>query len=124
MPKDPTRPRRVAELIKRELAVLIPRHLDDPRANTITITHTEMSPKLSSARVYFTLLAGSAAAPEVTRALNRACARLRRLLAERVILRIVPELRFYFDESIERGARVSGLIERAVDEDRKSHEPH
>ena len=62
MKKDGNRPLRVAELVKRELAALIPRTLDDPRTHQTTITYVDMSPDLKSARVYFTLLGGEAAA--------------------------------------------------------------
>lgn len=114
MPKDTNRPRRVAELIKRELAVLIPRTLDDRRTHQATLTHVDVSPDLKSARVYFTLLAGGAGAEPVLAAFKRASGHLRRDLAARVALRVIPELRFHFDASVERGDRLTRLIEQAV----------
>lgn len=118
MRKDSNRPRRVAELVKRELAVLIPRTLDDPRTHQATITYVDVSPDLKSARVYFTLLAGAAGAAPVLAALKRAAGHLRRELAARVALRVIPELKFYFDESIERGDRLTRLIDEAIERDR------
>jgi len=118
MRKDTNRPRRVAELIKRELALLVPRTLDDPRTHQATITHVDVSPDLKSARVYFTLLAGEAGAEPVRAAFTRAAGHLRRALAARVALRVVPELRFYFDASIERGDRLTRLIDAAIEQDR------
>ncbi|MFL6712465.1 MAG: 30S ribosome-binding factor RbfA, partial [Sulfurifustis sp.] len=112
MKKAGNRPLRVAELVKRELAVLIPRVLDDPRTHRATVTYVDLSPDLRSARVYFTLLGGAAAAEPVVAAFNRAAGHLRRELAGRVALRVIPELRFYFDASIERGDRLSQLIDR------------
>ena len=121
MHKDSNRPRRVAELIRRELAMLIPREFDDPHAHQITLTGAEVSPDLASARVYFSLLAGSAEAKQVAKALNHAAGFLRHALRGRVDLkRGVPELRFVFDESLERGARIDSLIEQAIAED-KTH---
>ena len=117
MHKDSNRPLRVAELIKRELAVLIPQVLDDPRAHQATITYVAVSPDLKSARVYFTLLAGAAAAGPVQEMFSHAAGHLRHELAGRVALRVIPALRFYFDASIERGNRLTQLIERAVRED-------
>lgn len=114
MRKDGNRPLRVAELVRRELAVLIPRVLDDPRVQKATITYVDISPDLKSARVYFTLLAGEAAAQPVLAAFKKAAPHLRRELAGRVALRIVPELRFHFDSSIERGDRLSRLIDQAL----------
>ena len=121
MQKDPNRPRRVAELIRRELAMLIPRELNDPRAHEITITGAEVSRDFSSARIYFSLLSGSVEAKQTTKSLNRAAGFLRHALMRRVSLRTVPVLRFYFDESVERGARIDSLIAQALAED-KTHE--
>lgn len=119
MVKDPNRPRRVAELIRRELAAILPRELDDPLAHKITLTGAEVSPDLSTARVYFSLLAGSSEAGRAAQALNRVAGALRHALRERVRLRRgVPALRFVFDESLERGAHVDSLIERALAEDK------
>ena len=122
MHKDGNRPLRVAELVKRELAVLIPRTLDDPRTHQATITYVDVSPDLKAARVYFTLLAGEAAAEPVLTAFKRAAGHLRHELAARVALRIIPELRFYFDASVERGDRLARLIDRALKEDRAEEE--
>lgn len=120
MQKVSNRPRRVAELIRRELAMLIPRELDDPKAHQITLTGVEMSRDMSSARIYFSLLSGAVEAKKMTKSLNRAAGFLRHALMGRVSLRAVPALRFYFDESVERGARIDSLIEQAISED-KSH---
>ena len=120
MHKESNRPLRVAELIKRELAILVPQVLDDPRAHQATFTHVVVSPDLKSARVYFTLLAGAAGAEPVVAMFAHAAGHLRRELAGRVDLRIIPTLRFYFDASIERGDRLSQLIERAVRADQES----
>ena len=118
MHKDTNRPRRVAELIKRELATLIARELDDPVAHKVTLTGAEATHDLSSVRIYFSLLTGSAEADTAARVLNRVAGELRHALRRRVTLkRGVPELRFVFDESLERGARVDALIERALAED-------
>lgn len=118
MQKDSNRPRRVAELIRRELAVLISRELDDPHAHQITLTGVEVSRDLSSARIYFSLLSGASEAKQVVKSLNRAAGFLRHALMGCVTLRTVPTLRFYFDESVERGAKIDALIEMAISEDK------
>jgi len=117
MHKDSNRPLRVAELIKRELAVIIPHELSDPRAHQVTVTHVDVSPDLKSARVYFTLLSGAAGAEPVVKMFAQSASHLRHALAGRVTLRVIPALRFYFDSSIERGDRLSQLIDRAMRED-------
>ena len=116
------RPRRVAELIRRELAMLIPRELDDPHAHQITLTGAEVSRDMSCARIYFSLLSGVAEAKQVTKSLNRAAGFLRHALMGRVSLRTVPALRFYFDESVERGARIDTLIDQAISEDKQNQD--
>jgi ribosome-binding factor A len=115
--KDSTRSRRVAELIKRELAQIIARELHDPHTQRVTLTGATVTADLSSARVYFSLLSGSDAAKPAVAALNRAAGFLRHALTRRLTLRTVPELRFHFDESVERGARIATLIDRALAED-------
>ena len=117
MPGDSNRRRRVAELLKRELAILVQQELDDPRVHGVTITAVEASADLSSAKVYFTTLAEGEEASRTAVALNRAAGFLRRALKSRVVLRGVPELRFRFDESVSKGAALAGLIERAIAED-------
>lgn len=122
MKTESNRPRRVAELIRRELAMLIPRELDDPHAHQITITGAEVSRDMSSARIYYSLLSGAAEAKQTTKSLNRAAGFLRHALMERVSLRTVPALRFYFDESVERGARIDSLIEQAISEEKRDRD--
>lgn len=117
--KESNRPRRVAELIKRELALIIPRELEHPLAPRITLTHAEAPRDMSSVKIYFTLLDGAAAAKEAAKALNQAAGFLRHALRERVVLRAIPELRFQYDESVDRGARLTSLIDKAIAEDQK-----
>lgn len=115
--KVSNRSRRIAELIKRELAQLIVRELRDSKAQNVTLTDAEVAADLSSAKIYFSLLGGSAAAGKAAAALNHAAGFLRHALMRRLALRTVPALRFYFDESVERGARIDTLIQRAISAD-------
>jgi ribosome-binding factor A len=117
MPGDSNRRRRVAELLKRELAVLVQQELDDPRVHGVTITAVEVSADLSSGKIYFTTLAEGEEAAQAALALNKAAGFLRRALRGRVVLRAVPQLRFRFDESVKKGVALTGLIERAIAED-------
>lgn len=118
MVKDSNRPKRVAELVRRELAAVIAREWHDPLSGRVTLTHAEVARDFSSARVYFTLLGGGDVRA-AEQALNHASGFLRQRLAARVRLRMVPALRFRFDEAVERGARLAALIERASAEDEK-----
>lgn len=118
--RDERRPRvrRIAELLKRELAAVIEQELHDPRVTRLTLTAVDVAPDLSHAKVYITQLGGAAQAAATVAALNRAGGFLRRTLSRRLTLRVIPELRFGYDASVEKGAEVSRLIDRALAEDR------
>lgn len=120
MQKVTNRPQRVAELLKRELAVLIPQAVRDPHVSGVTLTHAEVARDLSAAKIYFTLLGDTAKAKETARALNHAAGFLRHELRGRVVLRGIPQLRFYYDESVARGARLTSLIDKAIAADKKN----
>ena len=114
MPRDYSRTLRIAEQIQRELADLIRLEVKDPRVGMVTLTDVEVSPDYSHAKVFFTTLAPLEQVAETTAGLKRAAGFLRRELSRRIKLRSVPELHFVYDESVERGIRLSQLIDRAV----------
>ena len=105
---------RIADQIQRELADLIRLEVRDPRVRLVTLTAVELARDPAHARVFFTVLAPESEAREVLEGLQRAAGFLRTNLAHRLSTRTVPELHFAYDESIERGARLSRLIEEAV----------
>jgi ribosome-binding factor A len=122
MHKTTKRPQRVAELLKRELAMLIPQTVRDPLVGRVTLTHADVAPDMKNAKIYFTLMGDAPKVKETERALNHAAGFLRHELRERVILRSIPHLHFVYDESVERGARLTSLIDRAIAEDKPRDE--
>ena len=104
------RPQKVADQIQRELSDLLHRELQDPRLRLVTLTAVDVSPDLSNAVVYYTCLEASQVEPAAA-GLRRAAGFLRSQLARRLRLYTTPELRFRHDESVERGDRLSRLIE-------------
>ena len=115
MPKDFSRTRRIAEQIQRELAELIRHEMKDPGVGgLVTITEVEVSPDHSHAKVFFTRLGDESLIQETSAGLRRAAGFLRTQLAQRLKLRTVPQLEFKYDASVERGARLSRLIDEAV----------
>ena len=104
------RPQKVADQIQRELSEIIRRDLQDPRLALVTLTAVDASPDLSHAVVYFTCLE-RAQAEAAEKALRRAAGLLRSSLARRIKLYTTPELRFRYDDSVERGDRLSRLID-------------
>lgn len=114
MPKDYPRSRRIAEQIQREISEIIRLELKDPRVGMVTVTDVEVTPDYEHAKVFFTRLGDAADHPSATRALQHAAGFFRSELAHRMRLRIVPQLQFIYDESVERGVRLAGLIDEAV----------
>ena len=113
-PDDNPRSHRVADFIQRELASLIATELRDPRLSPmLTISEVQVSRDLSVATVRYSLL-DSGEHRDTQAALERASGFLRRRLARALSIRAVPELRFRHDDSLERGARLSALIDEAV----------
>jgi ribosome-binding factor A len=117
MPRDYPRSRRIADQIQRELSDIIRLELKDPRVGMITIIDVEVSHDQSHARVFFTSLGDPTSVADTTRGLQHAAGFLRSELAHRMKLRVVPQLQFKYDESVERGMRLSSLIDAAVADD-------
>ena len=115
MPKDYPRSRRIAEQIQRELPAILRLELKDPRVTgLITITDVEVSADQAHAKVFFTILGDEAKVRDTTAGLARAAGFLRTQLSQRLKLRTVPQLGFEYDESVERGMKLSRLIDEAV----------
>jgi len=114
MPKDVSRPRRVAEQLQRELADLISREVKDPRVGLLTLTGVDVTPDYAHAKVYFTLLGGADKVAGAMTGLQCAAGFLRSQVAHRMKLRITPQLHFVYDASVENGAHLSQLIDAAI----------
>ena len=105
---------RIADQIQRELAELVRLELRDPRVKLVTLTGVELSRDQSHARIFFTTLGPREDAEACAEGLARAAGFLRGGLAHRLSTRTVPELHFAYDDSIERGVKLSRLIDEAV----------
>ena len=114
MPSDYPRSHRVGDFIQRELAGIITREVKDPRLSPmLTISGVDVSRDLSVAKVYYSLFDAEEQKDTQT-ALVSASGFLRNQLARQMNTRSVPQLRFFFDDSAERGAHMSALIADAV----------
>jgi ribosome-binding factor A len=105
------RPDRVGEAIRDELSQLIAREVHDPGVGFLTLTRVSVTPDLQLARVYYTSLGDEQAQRETAKALKRATPFLRRQLGARIRLRRVPELSFFYDESIARHDRIEQILQ-------------
>ncbi len=115
------RRRRVEHLMQRALAQIITREMDDPFLGMPTISAVEVSRDFSYARVYVSLF-NSPDEAEGLAHLRKRAGRLRHRLGQVLDLRSLPELRFQLDETIERGQRLSRLIDEAVSGAKKDEE--
>ena len=105
------RPERIAEAIRDELSRLIARDVRDPAVGFITLTSVKVAPDLQLARVYYTSMGDEKALRETAKALGRAMPFLRRQIAQRLRLRRVPELQFFYDESVAQHDRIEQILQ-------------
>ena len=113
MKRSFSRKERVADLIQKALARLILQEMGDQRFHLVTIMGVTLSQDLSYAKVYVSVLMEEENIQSIIDALNHASKSLRYRLAREVELRIIPELKFIYDESTARGFRISNLIQTA-----------
>jgi ribosome-binding factor A len=111
------RTERVAQQMQREIAELVRLKINDPRVKLVTITAVEVASDYSHAKVFFTRLDGKH--DEAQQGLEHAAGFLRNQLAHSIKLRVTPQLHFVFDASVERGSRLSQLIDQAVSSDQQ-----
>ncbi|MDV2989507.1 MAG: 30S ribosome-binding factor RbfA [Dehalogenimonas sp.] len=104
---------RVNQLIREELSRIMQREIRDPRLEFLSINAVETAADLGFAKVFVSHLVTSENKKEILQTLTGAAGYFRGELGKVLTLRHVPELAFYWDDSIERGARLNRLIEEA-----------
>ncbi len=123
MPAEFNRAQRLGERIKRDLALLIQRELKDPRIGMVTVNFVQLSKDLSYADVNVTVLVHVDVDEDIVESLailNEASVFLRTELVRDLRVRKVPHLRFHYDDSLKRGARINELIHQALKSDQQS----
>lgn len=109
------RTQRVSDLLQKALAQILLNDMTDDRFRLVTITSVTVSRDLSYAKIFVSVFVDEDIKIKQTiDALNRSVKALRYQLARAVKLRIVPELKFAYDESTAHGFRISMLIDEAV----------
>ena len=122
MPAEFSRTQRLGEQIKRDLALLIQRELKDPRIGMVTVNFVDLSKDLSYADVNVTALVTDDSDEKIIESLtilNEASTFLRMELGRALKVRKVPHLRFHYDDSLKRGARINALIHQALQSDQR-----
>ncbi|EGQ3268090.1 30S ribosome-binding factor RbfA [Staphylococcus pseudintermedius] len=105
------RAERVGEQMKKELMDIINNKLKDPRVGFLTITDVQPTNDLSLAKVYLTVLGSDKERENTFKGLEKAKGFIKSEIGQRMRLRIVPDLQFEYDESIEYGKRIERLIQ-------------
>ena len=111
----------MAEQIRRELAEIVRDELKDPRMGLCSFTAVKLSRDLSNAVVFCSVL-DRALCEETIETLNHAAGFIRSQIASRIRARTVPVLKFVNDDSVERGAAMEELINKAINADKQHHE--
>lgn len=104
------RAHKVAEAIQKEISTLIIKGLKDPRVGFVTITAVDASSDLSLAKVFYTVIGDEKARSETAAGLKSAIPFIRREIGKQLRLRIVPELVFHYDSSIDYGHHIESLL--------------
>ena len=104
------RQNRINEDMKQNLAEII-RNLKDPRVpEIVSVVSVNVTPDLKFAKIYISTVVGGDSTKECVKALNNAAGFIRREIGARMQIRMIPELEFLFDDSIEYGIKISGII--------------
>ncbi len=104
------RSERVGGLIQQVLSGILKKDIGDPRLKTATITEVEVSRDLRLARIYFTTPGNRRKKEEAIKGFNSAHGFIKRALAQEIDLKYMPDIKFFYDDSLEYGAHIDELI--------------
>lgn len=116
------RTQRVGEAMREALGQIVQLRVKDPRIGFVTITAVRVTPDLSKAYVYYTVLGGAEERQATQEGLESATPFLRTEVGRRVRLKTLPDLEFHFDEAVEHGRRIDELLTEVHDEEEPPEE--
>ena len=124
MAKSFSRPQRVGHELQKEIAIILQREIKDPRLGMVTVSGVELSKDLSYAKVFVTFLNDddSEVVSQGLKVLNDATGYIRSLVGKAMKLRIIPELKFVYDQSLVEGMRMSNLVSQVIQQDENRHQ--
>ncbi|MEE9497522.1 MAG: 30S ribosome-binding factor RbfA [Desulfobacterales bacterium] len=112
---------RVGGLIQKVLSDILKKNIRDPRLKMATITSVKVSRDLKQARIYFTTCGGIQKKGATIKGFSSAHGFIKRTLAHELDLKYMPDIKFFYDESIEYGAHIDELIESTKSENGSNH---
>lgn len=104
------RAERVSTQIQRILSEVLKKEIRDPRLELAVITGVKTASDLKSARIYFSTPGGETARMQASEGFQKARAFIKRELAQRLGLRYMPDIKFFYDESFDYGARIENVL--------------
>ena len=123
MAKAFNRSSRVGHELQKEIAIILQREIKDPRLGMVTVSGVDISRDLSYAKVFVTFLNDDD--PQVIEqglnVLNDAKGYIRTLIGKAMRLRIIPEIKFFYDESLVKGMQMSSLVSNVIKQDNERH---
>lgn len=118
MAREFSRTERVAQQIQKEVAVILQRDVKDPRLSMSTVSSVEVTRDLAYAKIFVTFFTNEDdKIKESIDILNEAAGFVRSLLAKQLRARIMPQLRFVYDNSLAEGIRMTSLVNKVIAED-------
>jgi len=115
---------RVSGLIQETLSDLLKKRIHDPRLQMATITKVKMSADLKLARIYFAIYGDDKKSEDAAKGLESARGFIKRILARKLGLRYMPDLKFFFDDSLDYGSHIEQLLEKIKTDNGPDYQPH
>ncbi|MCD6079941.1 MAG: ribosome-binding factor A [Candidatus Omnitrophica bacterium 4484_49] len=115
-----SRTEKVAQQLKREISKILLTEVRDPRIGFLTVTNVKVSPDLRIARVYYTILGDDKLIQSAQEGLESASGYIRKLVAHRMKIKFIPEIKFYFDQELTRRLKVDKILDELKDETSES----
>jgi ribosome-binding factor A len=106
-----SRMRRINEVLREVVGAAVSTELSDPRIGFVTVTSVETSPDLRTAKVYVSVLGDEDERAETLEGLRSSHGVIQARIAAETRMKRTPTLTFHYDDTIEKGARISELLE-------------
>ncbi|MDA3894615.1 MAG: 30S ribosome-binding factor RbfA [Desulfobacteraceae bacterium] len=114
---------RVSGLIHEALSLLLQKSISDPRLESVSITGIKMSPDLKLAKIYFVISEHIATKEEAFAGFKKAKGFIKYTLARKLELRYMPDLQFYYDNSIDYGFHMNSVLKKIENEHTTNNQP-
>jgi ribosome-binding factor A len=116
------RPKRVAQLIQKEINAILQKQIKNAQLGFVTITEVKVTDDLQQAKVYFTVYGSEQEKISTEKLLKKMTSFVRYHVGQRIRLRYTPEIVFQYDETIEKAARIDDLINKLHQEKNNARE--